>query len=84
VSESARLRAGVYPVEFVDGSGGGDAFAAGLIFGLLNDMTAPDCLRVATALGASCVRSLGTTPGVFTRRECDAFLQRNTLLIESL
>jgi sugar/nucleoside kinase (ribokinase family) len=84
VSDKARLRAGVYAVEFVDGSGGGDAFAAGYIYGLLNDMDARGCLRVASALGASCVRAIGTTPGVFTRSECDAFLASNTIAIEEL
>ena len=65
VSDRARLRAGVYPIHYVDGSGGGDAFDAGYIFGLLNNLDAEDCLRVASALGASCVRAVGTTPDVF-------------------
>ena len=82
VSEEARLRAGVYPVPFVDGSGGGDAFDAGYIYGLLHNMDAAGCLRVASALGASCVRAIGTTPGVFTRAECQAFLREQTLPIE--
>ena len=68
----------------VDGSGGGDAFDAGFIYGLLKGMTAHDCLRVASALGASCVRAIGTTPGVFTRIECEEFLRKNTLRIESI
>jgi sugar/nucleoside kinase (ribokinase family) len=84
VSDKARLRAGTYPVEFVDGSGGGDAFAAGFIFGLLHAMNPEDCLRVASALGASCVRDIGTTPGVFTRRECETFLKEHELKIERL
>jgi sugar/nucleoside kinase (ribokinase family) len=67
---------------YVDGSGGGDAFDAGYLFGILNDMDAADCLRVASALGASCVRAIGTTPGVFTRAECEAFLKEHTLRIE--
>ena len=74
VNQQACLRAGVYPVEYVDASGGGDAFDAGFIYGLLNNLSVEDCLRVASALGASCVRAIGTTPGVFTRRECEAFL----------
>src|SRR4051812_26919655 len=82
VSERLRLRAGVYPVEFVDGSGGGDAFDAGYLYGLINGLGTEDCLRVASALGASCVRAIGTTPGVFTRPECEAFLKANTLPIE--
>jgi sugar/nucleoside kinase (ribokinase family) len=84
VSDRLRVRAGVYPVEFVDGSGGGDAFDAGFIYGLLRGMETEDCLRLASALGASCVRAIGTTPGVFTRPECEEFLRRHTLPIHPL
>jgi sugar/nucleoside kinase (ribokinase family) len=84
VSENLRLRAGVYPIDFVDGSGGGDAFDAGYIYGLLHDLPTEDCLKLASALGASCVRAIGTTPGVFTKRECEEFLRRNTLSIEKV
>jgi len=84
VSDQVRLRSGVFPVPFVDGSGGGDAFDAGFVYGLLHDLSAADCLRVASALGASCVRAIGTTPGVFTRPECEAFLQEHVLTIEQL
>jgi sugar/nucleoside kinase (ribokinase family) len=83
VTEQARLRAGVFSMPLVDGSGGGDAFDAGFIYGLLKGMTAEDCLRVASALGASCVRAIGTTPGVFTRCECEEFLRKNSLRIQS-
>ncbi|HEV3120230.1 MAG TPA: carbohydrate kinase family protein [Gemmataceae bacterium] len=82
VNESVRLRAGVYTVPFVDGSGGGDAFDAGFIFGLLNNYSPEECLRVASALGASCVRAIGTTPGVFSRAECEAFMREHKLRIE--
>jgi sugar/nucleoside kinase (ribokinase family) len=68
----------------VDASGGGDAFDAGFIYGLLRGMEPEDCLRVASALGASCVRAIGTTPGVFTRSECEAFLQEKVLSVEHL
>lgn len=84
VQDTLRLKAGVYPVDYVDGSGGGDAFDAGYIFGLLNHMGPEDCLRYASALGASCVRAIGTTPGVFTREECEAFMQRNVLEIREV
>jgi sugar/nucleoside kinase (ribokinase family) len=69
---------------YVDGSGGGDAFDAGYICGLLEQRPPEDCLRLASALGASCVRAIGTTPGVFTRAECEAFLREHTLRIERL
>jgi sugar/nucleoside kinase (ribokinase family) len=84
VSERVQLRAGVYSVPFVDGSGGGDAFDAGYIYGMLQNLEVEDCLRVASALGASCVRAIGTTPGVFTRPECEAFVQEHSLRIERL
>jgi sugar/nucleoside kinase (ribokinase family) len=84
VTKDLRLRAGVYAVPFVDGSGGGDAFDAGYIFGLLNGYSTEDCLRLASALGASCVRAIGTTPGVFTRPECEAFMRQNTLKVERI
>jgi sugar/nucleoside kinase (ribokinase family) len=84
VTESVRLRADVYPVDFVDGSGGGDAFDAGYIYGLLQGLDAEGCLRVASALGASCVRAIGTTPGVFTRAECEEFTRRLDLRIECI
>ena len=82
VSDRVRLRAGVYPVPFVDGTGGGDAFAAGYVYGLLQGLDAEGCLRVASALGASCVRGVGTTTSVFTRAECEEFLRAHTLPIE--
>jgi len=82
VDRQTCMRAGVYPVDYVDGSGGGDAFDAGYIYGLLNSLPVEDCLRVASALGASCVRAIGTTPGVFTRRECEAFMREHALKIE--
>lgn len=81
VDERVRLEAGVYSVPFVDGSGGGDAFDAGYICGLLDGLDVEGRLRVASALGASCVREVGTTPGVFTRAECDAFLSKQHLAI---
>ena len=84
VQNELKLRCGVYPMPFVDASGGGDAFDAGYICGLLRGLGPADCLRVASALGASCVRAIGTTPGVFTRAECDAFMQTNTLTIERI
>ncbi len=45
VSDEQGLRVGAYPVDFVDGSGGGDAFNAGYIVGLLEDRSELDCLN---------------------------------------
>jgi sugar/nucleoside kinase (ribokinase family) len=84
IGDGVRLRAGVFSVPLVDASGGGDAFDAGYLYGLLHGLGPEDCLRVASALGASCVRAVGTTPGVFTRDECQAFLSEHALRIERL
>ena len=84
VQDGLRLRSGIFAMPYVDGSGGGDAFDAGYIYGMLHGLEAEQCLRVASALGASCVRAIGTTPGVFTRLECEAFLREHTLRIERL
>jgi sugar/nucleoside kinase (ribokinase family) len=84
VSDGIRLRSGVYTVPFIDGSGGGDAFDAGFIYGLLNGMPSADCLRIASALGASCVRAIGTTPGVFTRSECEEFMRSHRLEVREV
>jgi len=84
VSAAVRLHAGTFSVPFVDGSGGGDAFDAGFICALLDGLDPVGCLRLASALGASCVRAIGTTPGVFTRAECDAFLREQELRIERI
>lgn len=84
LNDAHRLQAGVFPVPYVDGSGGGDAFDAGYICGLLRGYDPPRCLELASALGASCVRAVGTTPGVFTQAECDEFLARHRLQITAI
>lgn len=82
VSSALKARLGAYPIEFVDGSGGGDAFDSGYIAGLLEGRDEIGCLELASAVGASCVRAVGTTAGVFTRAEAEAFMSRNRLHIE--
>jgi sugar/nucleoside kinase (ribokinase family) len=84
VDKSLRLRAGTYPIDYVDGSGGGDAFCAGFMYGMLKGLSHEDCLKVGSALGASCVRMIGTTPGVFTEQECQEFMKRHELKIHRL
>ncbi len=84
LSDQNRVRAGVNRVEFVDGTGSGDAFDAGYIFGLLQGEDELQCLRLGSALGASCVRAVGATTGVFTASELEEFLRSHDLPISSL
>ena len=81
VSAKERLRAGVYPTEFRRRTGGGDAFDAGFICGLLEGGDAKRCLELGSALGASCVRKSGATAGVFTAAEADAFIRSHRLAV---
>ena len=83
-SDSLQVRLGVYPVDYVDGSGGGDAFNAGYILGLLEDRPELECLKLASAVGASCVRAVGTTDGVFSRHEAEDFLGRHEVAVERI
>ena len=84
VDGTARLRADAQRVLFVDGTGSGDAFVAGFIYGLLSDASASECLRYGSALGASCVRETGATKGVFNADELAEFLASRPLSIETL
>lgn len=62
------------PIEAVEPSGAGDAFAAGLIVGLLEGWSLERSVRYASVIGASACTALGCYGGVFTRDEADAFL----------
>jgi sugar/nucleoside kinase (ribokinase family) len=62
----------------VDSTGGGDAFTAGLISAIIEGCDADTALSRGAALGASCVRAMGATEGVFDRAQLDAFLNDHT------
>ncbi len=84
VTDGLRLKAGVYPVEFVGGTGAGDAFDAGFIAGMLLGEDPVGCLRWGSALGASCVRAIGATESVFNRAEAEEFIRQHHLPIEEI
>lgn len=71
--------AAAYPVEQVDATGGGDAFVAGFLYGLLQQATPVECLAYGAAMGASCVRAAGATTSVFRRDELEAYVQGHPL-----
>jgi sugar/nucleoside kinase (ribokinase family) len=76
-----RWRAEAYRVPSVDPSGSGDAFAAGIVAGILAGWDMPRTLRYAAALGASATTAIGTTDGVFTASAAQAFLDRHPLSV---
>ena len=63
-----------FVTQVVDPSGAGDAFAAGVIVGVLEKWEMARTLRFANAIGASACMALGCNAGVFTRPQADAFL----------
>lgn len=72
-------KCGAYPVNCIDPSGSGDAFSAGIIAGIAHGWAMPQILRYASALGASATRAVGTTEGVFTSSEAEAFAASHLL-----
>lgn len=84
VGEDVALKIEPYKVHFVDGSGGGDAFDAGYITGIVDGGSLVECLTRAAAQGASCVRGIGTTATIFNKTESDAFIASNPLRIAPL
>ena len=56
--------------EIVGTNGAGDAFAAGILYGLHEDWTLSATIQMAHASAASSVRSLGTTDAVMSWQEC--------------
>jgi sugar/nucleoside kinase (ribokinase family) len=83
VSEKISLRASPYPTTFVGGTGAGDAFDAGYIVGLLDDLDPVECVKWGSALGASCVRSISATDSVFDRAEAEEFIAKHPISIET-
>jgi 2-dehydro-3-deoxygluconokinase len=65
----------VFPVEEVDPVGAGDAFDAGYLAGHLWDLDPEERLRVANAMGALSVATLGDYEGLPDKDELWAFLE---------
>jgi sugar/nucleoside kinase (ribokinase family) len=84
VSDAVCLKSGVYPVDPVDATGTGDAFLSGFVLGMLNGAAPERCLQWGTAMGASCVRSMGATTGVFNARQLEEFVATHSLPVEAL
>lgn len=74
VSDRSTVWSDAFPTQYVDGTGSGDAFAAGYIRGILEGASEQDCLAMGSALGASCVRCAGATTGVFQQQELRQYL----------
>jgi sugar/nucleoside kinase (ribokinase family) len=65
---------GAYSGPAVDPSGAGDAFASGLITGIVQGWDFRRCLWYASALGASATQAIGTTDGVLNAAEAERLI----------
>jgi sugar/nucleoside kinase (ribokinase family) len=65
---------GAYSGLAVDPSGAGDAFASGLITGIVQGWDFRRSLRYASALGASATQAIGTTDGVLNAAEAERLI----------
>ena len=63
-----------FKVNVVDGTGAGDVFRAGFIYGLLRRWPVPDMLRFANAAAASSCTKLGAIPSVPLLSEVESVL----------
>lgn len=69
MTENHYLKLGVYDVDIKDGSGAGDAFTAGFVYGLQESWDIIDCLKFASVLAASVCREVGCTTSLFSKTE---------------
>lgn len=74
---SQRWRSDAYHVECIDPSGAGDAFAAGIITGIVHRWDFEETLRYAAVLGASATTAIGTTDGVLTAEHAQRLLDQH-------
>ncbi len=63
-------------IKAVDSTGAGDAFLAGLCFGLFNDMSFADCIRLGNICGGRAVTAVGALSAYVTRAEMDEIISR--------
>lgn len=83
VQDGECWRIGAYRADSVDPSGSGDAFTGGIITGVLRGFDMPGMLRYASAFGSSATRALGTTGGLFSVAETEAFIEEHPMEIDS-
>jgi len=83
-AEGCILRAGgettrypAFQVKVVDGSGAGDAFMAGFLYGTLQGWDTGRTARFANATAAHCIRAIGCSAGVPSAEQVARFLAGN-------
>lgn len=73
-SADSEIRVPGFPVKPIDGTGGGDAWDAGFLCGLLRGWDLERTARLANAVGAMCVTEIGATAGIRSLAETEQFM----------
>jgi ribokinase len=53
-----------YPMDVVDTTGAGDAFAAGFLYGLLHEKSIQECGKIGNLVASFCIREYGARKGL--------------------
>jgi ribokinase len=77
VTETERLHVPAFAVDVVDPTGAGDAYAAGVAWGMAQRWSWPEVGRFANALGALACRSLGAQSSLPSLAEVEQLLAEN-------
>jgi sugar/nucleoside kinase (ribokinase family) len=74
--EGKIFRAPPIQVKVIDPTGAGDAFNAGLLFGLLKNLSSEQIATLANAIGALSVTKIGAGQNLPTKIELSSFLEK--------
>ncbi|MFC1884170.1 carbohydrate kinase family protein [Thermodesulfobacteriota bacterium] len=78
-TEKEAFQSPAYRIDPVDGTGSGDAFHAGMIFGFLKGWDMKDTAKFANACGALNTIKLGARSGMCSEEEVRHFMENNSL-----
>lgn len=78
-SADSRVRVPAYRVPVADGTGSGDAWDAGFIYGEVAGWDRERSARFANAVGAMCVMEVGAVSGVMSRQETERFMEEHSV-----
>lgn len=75
---------GLFPGEAVEATGAGDAYATGLVAGLIHGESLEESMRWGGANGASVVEQVGSTAGLLTHSQLQEKLKENSKIIAKI
>lgn len=74
-------RLDVFPAKLIEMTGAGDAYATGLLAGLVSGKNLPEAMRWGAANGASVIEQIGPQAGLLTQNQMQEKLKVNSKII---